>query len=79
MTPTAAVEMATTFRAGHLVRSRGDLSTRNDDGSRRYFVGDVVRVSKDGRRVQVSYWGHGRMGEGKRFTGWFNASDWEVA
>lgn len=36
---------------------------------------DVLRVSKDGKRVQVQFWGRG-LREGKLVTQWTHASEW---
>ena len=47
------------------------------DDCRDPIRGDVLRVSKDGKRVQVQFWGRG-LREGKLTTLWTHASMWRT-
>lgn len=54
------------FKAGDRVIERASLSP---------ISADVKSVSKDGRRIQVQFWGRG-MRDGKLTTQWSYAASW---
>ena len=55
----------------------GDRVTEANSGTLDPVRADVLRVSKDGKRVRVQFWGRG-LRDGRLVSQWTYASEWKV-